>query len=242
MRSEFECSSLCSTIVLAVAMTTSLSLAPAMDAEAQLLKLEPIAQAPPQPTGIHSAHDDSGRLFFVSKLGTISVFDGDVVLPTPFLDITDQVNSDGSERGLHGLVFHSDYLWNGYFYVTYTNLASDSVLSRWSVSEDPNVADPDSEEILLMIDQPHEWHNVSQLQFGPDGFLYIGAGDGGFVGDPGNRAQNLSELLGKILRIDVDGGFPYAIPPDNPFVGVPGAHPEIWLTACGIRGASASTV
>ena len=97
----------------------------------------------------------------------------------------------------------------------------------------PNVADPNSEETILFIDQPDQYHNVSQLQFGLDGYLYIGSGDGGFVGDPDNRAQNLSELLGKILRIDVDGAFPYAIPPSNPFAGVANARPEIW--AYGVR-------
>lgn len=202
-------------------------------ARAQALKLELLAQGPPRPTGIHGARDGSGRLFLLSKLGTIEVLDGADVLPAPFLDISDQVNSNGVERGLHGLAFHPEYSENGFFYLVYTNLQGDSVLSRWRVSADPDVADPDSEELVLVIEQPDQYHNVSQLQFGPDGYLYVGAGDGGFIGDPGNRAQNLGELLGKILRLDVDGALPYAIPPDNPFVGVSGARPEIW--ALGVR-------
>jgi glucose/arabinose dehydrogenase len=196
------------------------------------VKLEPVVVGPDRPTGIHHAGDGSGRLFLLSKLGTIHVFDGTQVLPTPFLDITGQVESSGVERGLHGLAFHPDYASNGTFFVCYTDLASDTVVSRWKVSGDPNVADPSSEELVLFADQPDQYHNVSQLAFGPDGYLYVGAGDGGFIGDPQNRAQDLGEILGKILRIDVDAA-PYAIPPSNPFVGTPGALPEIW--AYGVR-------
>lgn len=212
---------------IAVLVTTSFVVC------AQSLSLQTVVVGDPQPTGIHHAGDGSGRLFLVSKAGTLSVFDDAAILPQPFLDLTPIVRSTGVERGLHGLAFHPDYDVNGFFYVMYTDLNSDSTLARYKVSEDPNVADPASGEILLVIPQPDQFHNASQLQFGPDGFLYIGSGDGGFVGDPNNNAQNLSTLLGKILRIDVDGGSPYAIPPDNPFVGVPGARPEIW--AYGVR-------
>ncbi len=197
------------------------------------LALDPVVQGPERPTGIHAAGDGSGRLFLMSKNGRIEIFDGTALLPQPFLDIDARVNSSGVERGLHGLAFDPDYAVNGFFYVVYTNLASDSIISRFSVTADPDIADPNSETILLEIDQPDQYHNVSQLQFGSDGYLYIGAGDGGFIGDPDNRAQNLGELLGKILRIDVSAAPPYSIPPDNPFVGVPGAQPEIW--AYGVR-------
>jgi len=200
---------------------------------AQSLGLQAVVVSDPQPTGIHHVGDGSGRLFLLSKAGNIGVYDGAGILPQPFLDLTPVVNSSGVERGLHGLAFHPNYDQNGFFYVMYTDLNSDSTLARFEVSGDPNVADPTSGQILLVIPQPDQYHNVSQLQFGPDGFLYIGAGDGGFIGDPNNNAQNLSTLLGKILRIDVDGGFPYAIPANNPFVGVPGARPEIW--AYGVR-------
>jgi glucose/arabinose dehydrogenase len=217
-------------MVCAIAVLANVSIA-----SAQSLALSELVQSDAQPTGIHDPNDGSGRLFFLSKAGKILVYDANVgaILPQPFLDLRSLVNSSGVERGLHGLAFHPNYAQNGLFYVMYTNLASDSTLARYHVSADPNVADPVSAEILLLVDQPDQYHNMSQLLFGRDGYLYIGAGDGGFIGDPDNRAQNLSEWLGKILRIDVDGAFPYAIPPDNPFVGVPGARPEIW--AYGVR-------
>ena len=207
--------------------------AASFSATAQRLALAPVIDGPPEPTGIYSAHDQTGRLFLVSRIGVIWIYDGENMLATPFLDIRDRVNAANSEDGLHGLGFHPAYTTNGFFYLTYTDLQGDSVVARFSVGMDPDVADPDSESILLEIDQPTPRHNVSQLQFGPDGFLYIGAGDGGQAGDPDDRAQDLGQLLGKILRIDVDGGSPYAVPPDNPFTNVPGALPEIW--AYGVR-------
>jgi len=133
------------------------------------------------------------------------------------------------ERGLLGMAFHPDYAQNGRFYVAYVDLDNNAVLSRFNVSEtDPNVADPNSEVILLQTPNLSTEHYSGQLQFGPDGYLYVGRGDGAEAGDPDNRAQDLSQLLGKIWRLDVDSGDPYAIPPTNPFVGVPGAREEIW--------------
>jgi glucose/arabinose dehydrogenase len=160
------------------------------------------------------------------------VYDGMQILPTPFLDIEPLVACCG-EQGLLGLVFHPDYANNGFFYLNYTNTDGDSVIARYAVSANPDIADAGSSAILLTIPQPFSNHNGGQLKFGPDGYLYIGTGDGGSGGDPQNNAQNLGTLLGKMLRINVNSGSPYAIPPDNPFIGDPGAMDEIW--AYGLR-------
>jgi glucose/arabinose dehydrogenase len=203
------------------------------------LPLVPIATGLVKPVGITNAGDGSGRLFITLQDGRIVIWDGTQVLATPFLDIDPIVNSSGSEQGLLGLAFHPDYETNGYFYVNYTDTTGgDTVIARYSVSANPNVANPASALILMEIDQPFTNHNGGQLQFGPDGYLYIGMGDGGSAGDPGDRAQDLTELLGKMLRIDVDGvaGLPpdcggsnYTIPANNPFVDGPGGScDEIW--------------
>src|SRR5262249_839102 len=136
-------------------------------------------------------------------------------------------------RGLSGLAFHPAYAQNGQFYVYYTDNNIDAQVSRFLVTADPDVADPDSEQPLLQIEHHFGNHYGGQLQFGPDGYLYIGSGDGGSFGDPENRGQDLGDLAGKMLRNHRDNGDPYAIPPTNPFVGVPGAQPEIW--AYGLR-------
>jgi glucose/arabinose dehydrogenase len=175
------------------------------------------------------------RIFVVEQDGTIRIIAGDgAVLATPFLDIEAQVLG-GGEQGLLGLVFDPDYAANGYFYVNYTHLTSAqqrlSRISRFAVTADPNIADPASELIIFTVEQPFSNHNGGDLNFGPDGYLYIGFGDGGSAGDPGNRAQDLTTPLGKVLRIDVSGTSSttnYLIPPDNPFVGDPAALGEIW--------------
>jgi len=200
---------------------------------AQSLTLEPIASDLGRPVDITHAGDSSGRLFIVLQGGQIVIHDDGGVLETPFLDINAKV-SCCRERGLLGLAFHPDYATNGLFYVNYTDTSGDTVIARYAVSSDPNSADAGSEQVLLSVPQPQSNHNGGQLRFGPDGYLYIAMGDGGGAGDPGDRAQDLSTLLGKMLRIDVDGGTPYAIPPDNPpFVGVSDPLPEIW--AYGLR-------
>lgn len=199
------------------------------------LQFQPIAIGLDSPIGITHAGDASGRLFITLRGGQIKIFDptqNPAVLPTPFLDISSLVSCCG-ERGLLGLAFHPNYATNGFFYVNYTNLAGNTVVARYRVSADPNRAILTSARPILRVTQPFANHNGGQLAFGPDGFLYIGLGDGGFGGDPGNRAQDLGTRLGKILRIDVNGPLRYAIPADNPFVGTPGALPEIW--AYGLR-------
>jgi glucose/arabinose dehydrogenase len=204
------------------------------------VQLVPIATGLLKPVGITHAGDGSGRVFITLQDGRIIIWNGTQVLPTPFLDIDPIVNSTGTEQGLLGLAFHPDYESNGYFYVNYTDTTGgDTVIARYSVSAaNPNVANPASAQVLMEVDQPFANHNGGQLQFGPDGYLYIGLGDGGSAGDPGNRAQDTTELLGKILRIDVDAGFGlppdcggahYTIPLGNPFVNGPGGDcDEIW--------------
>jgi glucose/arabinose dehydrogenase len=182
------------------------------------------------PIDIQSAGDD--RLFVVEQVGRIRIVESGVLQPEPFLDLSDRVGSKGNERGLLGLAFHPGFAENGTFFVNYTDISGDTVVSRFDLSEDPNRADPSSETVLLSYDQPYANHNGGGLAFGPDGYLYVGSGDGGSAGDPEGRAQNHDTLLGKLLRIDVDGGSPYAIPPDNPFASG-GGRPEIW--AFGLR-------
>jgi glucose/arabinose dehydrogenase len=191
------------------------------------IKAVPVITGLSSPVDITHAGDGSGRLFIVLQGGRIVIFDGVQILSPPFLDITSLVSS-GGERGLLGAAFHPNYVGNGFFYVSYTDIAGASIIARYSVSLDPNRADPASGVIILTIPQPFSNHNGGQLHFGPDGYLYIGVGDGGSGGDPQNNGQDLGTLLGKILRIDVDSGLPFTVPLDNPFVGIIGAREEIW--------------
>ncbi len=178
------------------------------------------------PVDIANAGDS--RLFIVEKSGYIQILktDGSV---TQFLNIDSKVKSSGSEQGFLGLAFHPNYAVNGYLYVNYTNNSGHTVIARYSRDGvNPDLAVVASELILMTITQPFSNHNGGNLEFGPDGYLYIGTGDGGSSGDPGNRAQDItSQLLGKMLRIDVDSGSPYGIPPSNPYVGITGDD-EIW--------------
>jgi glucose/arabinose dehydrogenase len=168
------------------------------------------------------------RLFIVEKTGAIRIVKDGLLLGEPFLSIANQVTTDG-ERGLLGLAFDPDYATTGAFIVHYTDLDGNTTLSRFLVSStDPDRADPASQTLVLTAAQPFANHNGGQVLFGPDGFLYLGLGDGGGGGDPGNRAQDLSDLLGSILRIDVRNGAPYSVPADNPFVGQANARPEVW--------------
>jgi glucose/arabinose dehydrogenase len=171
------------------------------------------------PIFLTHAGDGTDRIFVVEQAGRIKVFPNspNASVAKEFLNITDRVSS-GGEKGLLGLAFHPDFETNGYFYVNYTN-ATSTVISRFQVTSNPDSADKNSEFQILTFNQPYANHNGGWIGFGPnDGYLYIGTGDGGSGGDPENRAQNITVLLGKILRIDVDGGTPYAIPTTNPFV------------------------
>ncbi len=180
-----------------------------------------------------TAPEGDDRLFIVEQGGTIRIRQGGSLLGTPFLNISSIVLS-GGERGLLGMAFHPNYASNGLFYVNYTNNSGDTVVAEYQVSGNPNIANGTAVRTLMTIPQPFSNHNGGWIGFGPnDGYLYIATGDGGSGNDPGNRSQDITnQLLGKMLRIDVDSGTPYGIPPSNPFVGVTGDD-EIW--AYGLR-------
>jgi glucose/arabinose dehydrogenase len=191
-------------------------------------------------TGMYELPDGSGRFVVTEQAGAIRIFENrpDVSSASVFMDISARVSRASNEEGLLGLAFAPDFGRSGVFYVYYSARPGErrTVLSRFTASGDRSRADPASEQMLLEVPQPFPNHKGGQIAFGPDGFLYVGLGDGGSGNDPGNRAQNLSVLLGKILRIDVGGagqGAPYRIPPDNPFAGRPDARPEVW--AYGVR-------
>jgi glucose/arabinose dehydrogenase len=193
----------------------------------------PVVSGLNRPVDIQSAGDGSGRLFIVDQTGRIRIVQDGQLLPTPFLDIISKIRSQGSEQGLLGLAFHPNYAKNGQFFVNYTDRQGNTVIARYQVSvSDPNQADPNSEVRLIQVDQPFANHNGGGLAFGPDGYLYAGLGDGGSGGDPMGNGQSVETLLGKLLRIDVNSGDPYAIPADNPFASG-GGLPEIW--AYGLR-------
>ncbi len=188
-------------------------------------KWQPILSGLYRPVDIQPANDGSDRLFIIEKNGLIRVYKNGQLLEAPFLDISDRVSEAGNEMGLLGLAFHPDYETNGYFYVNYTGADGNTRISRFQASG--NSADKNSETYLLIIEQPYQNHNGGALAFGPDGNLYAGLGDGGSAGDPQKNGQNTKSLLGKILRLDVTNGDPYAIPADNPFGN------EVW--AYGLR-------
>lgn len=182
---------------------------------------------------ITHAGDGSNRLFLVEQSGRIFIMKDDVVLDTPFLSLQGKVGT-ANEQGLLSLAFAPDYAESGYFYVWYAQGAGGTVLSRFKVSDDPDVADSTSEQFVLAVAQPFDNHNGGRLQFGPDGMLYLGLGDGGAANDPDQRAQDGSTLLGKLIRIDVNPvHVTYAIPSDNPFVNNSSIRDEIW--ALGLR-------
>jgi len=198
-----------------------------------IVELEPFTtQSIGQIVGIISSGDD--RLHAVIQSGIIRIIEPDgTVRPEPFLDITSRVQS-GGERGLLGLAFHPDFPENKTFYLNYTRAGNATVISRWQIEgDDINKGDELSEEILLIVDQPFANHNGGDLRFGPDGYLYIGLGDGGSGNDPQNRSQNPMTPLGKMLRIDVNVSGGYLNPADNPFVMTNDTLDEIW--ALGLR-------
>lgn len=186
----------------------------------------PVVDGLTQPVGLTTAGDGSGRLFIIEQPGRIRVVEDGGLRSQPFLDIRDRVGDSGNEQGLLGLAFHPDYRNNGYFFVNYTDNNGDTVVSRFTVSGNRNEADAGTESPVLTFNQPYRNHNGGHLLFGPDEYLWISTGDGGSGGDPEDNAQNLGNLLGKLLRIQVDE-LPYTIPEGNPFGN------EIW--AFGLR-------
>ncbi len=210
----------------------------AFQPEELTLTLETVVEALDAPVFATHANDD--RLFIVEKAGTIRLLIDGALLDTPFLDITDLVNSNGNEQGLLGLAFAPNYSASGFFFVNYTDTNGDTMIARYQVSgADPNQADAASAFVVLQLEQPASNHNGGMVAFGPDGYLYIGTGDGGGGGDRYGNGQNPATLLGKMLRLDVtsDPAQPYTIPADNPWVTADwdgqDVNDEIW--AVGLR-------
>ncbi len=200
-------------------------------------RLVSVAKGLKAPLGLFHAGDGNGRLFIVEQPGTIRIWENGKLSNKPFLDIQDRVTS-GGEKGLLGLAFHPKFSENRRLFVNYTSPIKGlhTVISEFRVGNQPDEADKKSERILLTIPQPYSNHNGGNIVFGPDDNLYIGMGDGGSANDPHDNGQNLSTLLGKMLRIKVDkkdAGKAYTVPSDNPFVGTKNAAPEIW--AYGLR-------
>jgi glucose/arabinose dehydrogenase len=231
---------------------------PDREAQAQIgvaVTVTPVIGGFSQPVHLTHAGDGSGRLFVVEQAGRIRVIQGGVIQTAPLLEITDRVKS-GGEEGLLSVAFPPGFADKKYFYVYYTNLNGDNQVSRFHLNPANNLGDPAREELIIYFNHPTNTnHNGGQLAFGPDGYLYIGTGDGGGGGDPSGNAQNQGSLLGKMLRIAVEPPPPggasgplkiflplafkfepslgYRIPPDNPFVNIPGFRPEI--RALGLR-------
>ncbi|HEU0299055.1 MAG TPA: PQQ-dependent sugar dehydrogenase [Longimicrobium sp.] len=195
------------------------------------IRLQRVVQGLQSPVHLAAPSGDA-RLFIVEQPGRIRIVENGTLLATPFLDIRARVGS-GGERGLLSVAFHPQYAQNGTFFVNFTDLQGDTRVERFRVSADRNVADAASAELVIAIDQPFANHNGGQLAFGPDGRLYVGMGDGGGGGDPQETGQDPMQLLGKLLRLDVDAARPYAIPAGNPYAGRTDGRAEIW--ALGLR-------
>ena len=185
-----------------------------------------------KPLGMAAISDDSGRLLILEQEGVIRLIENGELKDSPFLDIRDRINIQGSEQGLLGIALAPDFIDSRIFYLNYTDLKGDTVIARYQAADDLNTAGHDSEQILLRQNQPYRNHNGGNLVFGPDGFLYAGLGDGGSGGDPQKNAQNTNTWLGKLLRIAVTDQTLYAIPSDNPYVNG-GGKSELW--AIGLR-------
>lgn len=195
------------------------------------LRLVEVASGLQSPVHLTAPASDA-RLFIVEQPGRIRIVENGQLLATPFLDIAAKVSS-GGERGLLSVAFHPLYAQNGQFYVNYTDRAGDTRIERYRVSANRNVADAASASLVLHVRQPYSNHNGGQVVFGPDGMLYVGMGDGGGGGDPEEAGQDPLQLLGKLLRIDVDAAQPYGMPAGNPYAGQSGGRGEIW--ALGMR-------
>ena len=194
--------------------------------------LEPVVQGLSAPVFLTAPPGDTERLFVVEQGGSIRIVRNGVIEEPPFLNVSSRITS-GGEQGLLGLAFHPSYVTNGHLYVNYTDTLGHTQVVRYTVSADPDVADSTSAFPILTVQQPYANHNGGMIAFGPDDMLYVGMGDGGSGGDPHGHGQNRMTLLGDMLRLDVDGGSPYAIPADNPFSGSLSVANEIW--ASGLR-------
>ncbi len=197
------------------------------DPSVPALSLVLVAQGLDAPLYVTAPPGDTQRIFIVEQSGRIRILRNGTLLPTPFLDLSGRISS-GGERGLLGLAFHPQYAANRRFVVYYTNPSGDTRVSVFQASSNPDLADAASEQVILAVTQPFANHNGGMVVFGPDGKLYIGLGDGGSGGDPQGNGQNRNVLLGKILRLDVNGSGQASVPADNPFAGQSGRRPEIW--------------
>jgi glucose/arabinose dehydrogenase len=186
-----------------------------------------------RPVDLTGLHDGSGRLLVLEQPGDIRLIQNGQLLPDPFLDLSGKAVASANERGLLGIAVHPKFADNGFFYVNYTDPNGNTVIARFHADKGANKADPGSEKVLLRVRQPYANHNGGSMVFGPDGYLYMGLGDGGNQGDPQGNGQNTRVFLGKLLRIDVNSGDPYAIPRDNPFADGKNGLPEVW--AYGLR-------
>jgi glucose/arabinose dehydrogenase len=202
---------------------------PIRDPSTVAVDLEPLLSGFDQPVTVVPFPEDP-RLLVVEQPGTVQlVRDDGTTAAEPFLDVTDRVRSAGGEQGLLGLAFSPRFATDATFFVNYTDLGGDTVVSAFEVdSQSPDRADPTTERTVLTIEQPYANHNGGHLELGPDGMLWIGTGDGGSGGDPQGNAQDPTSLLGKMLRVDPISEPPYAIPEDNPFVNNDGVRSEIW--------------
>ena len=198
------------------------------------LGLQEVASGFQRPTFVTNAGDGSGRLFVLEKPGRVRIVKDGALVNAPFLDITSLVRASGNEQGLLGLAFHPEFADNGRFWVAYTALDAKNTVAEYRVTDSgSDRADPGTAKVLIAQPDQYPNHNGGMLAFGPDGYLYISMGDGGSSGDPDGNGQDKSSLLGKLLRVDVDGGDPYGIPDSNPFADDSGAKPEVW--AWGLR-------
>ena len=216
-----------------------------LNAQTTEIPVEVIVQGITAPVYLDAPHDGTNRLFVVEQTGQIRIIKEGKILPVPFLDVSakmDNLGSGYSEKGLLGLAFHPQFKTNGKFYIYYSAPPSgsredhQSIVAEYTAAANALIANVNSEKVLMRISQPESNHNGGQMAFGPDGYLYIGTGDGGGGGDRHGKignGQDLTTLLGKILRIDVNSGNPYSIPADNPFMHTESARPEIY--AYGLR-------
>lgn len=192
------------------------------------VRLEEVASGLAYPVYLTAAPGDTSRLFIVEKGGTVRVLRHGVLLPTPFIDLSGRVTK-GSEQGLLGMAFHPT---DGRVVLSFTVAGPErggrSRVATFTPGADPDVLDPASEQLVIEVDQPYSNHNGGHVAFGPDGYLYFGLGDGGSGGDPQGHGQDRSDLLGSLLRLDLDHGLPYTVPASNPFVGQAGARGELW--------------